>query len=110
MAHSTLRWLAASAITAGIAFAAGNAGAAVPATMTHQVRLFDSENAPVSEKLDVVFTIYDAEGAGAKSLWTETHSVTFEDGYFSVNLGETNPFAPTVFDGSVRYLGIKVGS
>src|SRR5687767_11313339 len=86
----------------------GNAAAAVPGTITHQGRLFDAKGAPVSETLDVVFTIYDAAG-GSTVLWTETHAVAFDGGYFSVELGAMTPFGPTVFDGKVRYLGITVG-
>jgi hypothetical protein len=107
--HS-IRRLAASAMAVGALLSAGVASAAVPATITHQGRLFDSKNAPVNEKIDLVFSIYDAEGATGAVLWTETHSVTFENGYFSVSLGEITPFDGTIFDGSVRYLGIKVGS
>ena len=89
---------------------AGSASAAVPTTITHQGRLFDDKNAPVNKTLEVVFTLYVSEDAAAKVLWTETRSVTFDNGYFSVSLGDTTPFDATVFDGSVRYLGIKVGT
>ncbi|NUQ77012.1 MAG: collagen-like protein, partial [Polyangiaceae bacterium] len=100
--------IAASAIGLSAAMFAGGAAAEVPGTITHQGRLFDSKDEPVNGTIDVTFTIYDGPDINAKALWTETHSVTFENGYFSVALGEITPFGDTVFDGSVRYLGIKV--
>src|SRR5690349_12179788 len=83
------RVVAASMIALGAATVAPlGASAAVPGTITHQGRLFDAKSVPVNETLDVVFSIYDSEDPGAKALWTETHTITFEDGYFSVALGE----------------------
>src|SRR5687768_7432626 len=103
------RMVAASAIGLSAAMLAGAASAEVPALITHQGRLFDSKEQPVSGTINVVFTIYDGEGANAKALWSATHSVTLEVGYFSVALGEQTPLDIAVLDGSVRYLGIKVG-
>jgi hypothetical protein len=88
---------------------AGGAAAEVPQLVTHQGRLFDAKDQPVEGTIEVVFTIYDGEDANAAVLWTETHSVTFENGFFSVALGEQSPFGAKVFNGSVRYLGIRVG-
>lgn len=94
------------AVTAAIA---SPAGAAVPATLTQQGRLFNAAGEPLSQTLEVQFAVYDLKAA-VTPIWTETHSITFDDGYFSVALGETTPFPPTVFDGTTRYLGIKVGA
>lgn len=102
-----LRNLPPAAILAA-ALVATPARAAVPETITHQGRLYDASDAPVSGPLTVRFTIYDAETGGA-ALWTEEHQITFEDGYFSASLGEIEPL-PGVLDGSLRYLGIQVGN
>src|SRR5512141_1227911 len=72
---------------------------AVPPTITHQGRLFDSSDKPISQTLSVTFTMYTAATSGSP-LWTETHSVTFDDGYFSVALGSTAAFPASLFDGS----------
>src|SRR5262245_17962741 len=86
------RLFAVSAIAFGTVWgAASSASAAVPGSITHQGRLFDTKGAPVTDTLDVVITIYDGPDAGASALWTEVHSVTFENGYFSMALGETVP-------------------
>src|SRR5688572_5749313 len=109
--HRSRRLIAVSVLALGTATGAPPlAQAADPTTMTHQGRLFDANNAPVNQTLDVVFTIYDGEDASAKALWTETHTITFEEGFFSVALGEKEPLDGSVFDGSVRYLGIQVGT
>jgi hypothetical protein len=96
------RLVSATVIAVGAAMLTASAAADVPATITHQGRLFDTASKPVSTTLDVVFTIYESEASDAKVLWTETHSITFEDGYFSVALGSIKPFESSVFDGSTR--------
>ncbi len=105
-AHSILRWISASLVAASFALDAGYA-AAVPETITHQGRLFDAKGNPVGDTLDVTFALYDAAQGGA-ALWTETHPVAFDAGYFSVELGADKAFSG-VFDGSALYLGITVG-
>ena len=99
------RWFSASLVAAAIALGATQA-AAVPATITHQGRLFDTKGAPVNGALDVTFTLFDAAQGGA-ALWTETHSVAFDAGYFSIELGADKPFS-NVFDGSTLHLGIQI--
>jgi hypothetical protein len=64
---------------------------------------------PVSGAVAFVFTIYDAATAGT-SLWTESQMITLEDGYFSARLGDATAIPGTVFNGSIRYLGIKVAT
>ena len=96
-------------VLAGVFSFASTASAAVPATMTHQGRLYDAADKPVEGPLEVKFSIYDGEPNSA-ALWTETLTVDFDQGYFSVALGETVPFEKETFDGSVRYLGIQIGA
>jgi hypothetical protein len=83
------------------------ARAAVPGTITHQGRLFDEEGDAVTDMLDVTFTIYDAAEDG-QAVWTETHLIAFDEGYFSVELGSTTAFDGVVFDGSTRWIGIQI--
>ena len=107
--RTVIRSLVASLVTTGALLAGSAALAAVPATVTHQGRLYDAASKPVTATLDVQFAVYDTANASV-ALWTEVHSIDFEDGYFAVRLGEAAPFDSAVFDGSVRYLGITVGS
>src|SRR5690606_5364692 len=102
------RLLACSTLTL---LALGYAGDAIasPWSGVHQGRLFDDTDAPVSGTLSVTFAVYDAAVDG-NLLWTETVDVDFDEGYYSVALGENAPFDDFVFDGSVRYLGVAVGN
>ncbi len=62
--------------------------AQIPQTMNYQGRLEDNSGNPVTDdNYSIVFTIYDAATNG-NSLWTETRSVTTEDGFFTLTLGE----------------------
>jgi hypothetical protein len=97
-----------SILAAGALALAGEAAAGVPQTLTHQGRLYDASSKPINETLQVTFAFY-ADGSTTTPLWTETDTIAFEDGYFSVSLGEASPFETGLFDGSVRYLGITVG-
>jgi hypothetical protein len=114
---SFARWVAGAAVTAvGLwSISAFAAAAPVPATLTQQGRILDATTGdPVSSKVQIVFNVY-ADKTGGTALWTETQSITLDDGYFSAQLGSvpTVPPAPTldtVFDGSVRYLGVTVGT
>lgn len=69
--------------------AAGDAGAgrealAVPATLTHQGRVFDGQGTPITQTLDVVFTILrgNRSEAGATELWKEYVRLTGSQGIF----------------------------
>src|SRR5690348_1219657 len=106
------RWVSALAIVAsGIGVAASGAAAAFPSTITHQGRIYNSSNLPLNGTLAVQFAIYDAANA-VTPIWSEVHTIAFDDGYYAVDLGSIVPFNTTpgaqTFDGSVRWLGITV--
>lgn len=62
--------------------------AQIPQTMNYQGKLEDNSGNPVDDgNYTVVFTIYDAATLG-NSLWTETRTITTEDGFFGLTLGE----------------------
>jgi hypothetical protein len=88
--------------------------AAVPTGLTQQGRVLDADGNPVTSEVAMTFTIYDdPEAAEEKNiLWTEVLNIQLDDGYFSARIGEDgdNPFPADLFDGSVRYLGVTVGS
>lgn len=85
------------------------AAAQVPTTMIHQGRLLDRSGAPASGSQSVVYRIYDS-ATGGTPLWTETLTVTLDDGYFSTQLGGTTPLTPAIFSGRTRFLGVTVGA
>jgi hypothetical protein len=88
-----------------------NVDAAVPTGITQQGRVLDADGNAIAGEVTMVFTAYD-EATDGTSLWTETQSITLDEGYFSARLGEDsdNPFPDDFFDGSVRYIGITIGS
>ncbi len=107
---TTLTALAALWTIAVFGLVPSAAEAAVPRLINFQGVLKDAAgNPPAVDMLDVSFTIYDAP-LGGTALWTETHSVTITDGLFSVLLGDFNPLPDSVFEDTVRYLGIKVAT
>jgi hypothetical protein len=85
------------------------ASAQVPSTMIHQGRLLDRSGNPSTGSQSVVYRIYDS-ATGGTPIWTETLTVTLDDGYFSTQLGATTPQTPTVFAGRTRFLGVTVGT
>lgn len=62
-----------------------------PERMTFQGFLTDGNGAPLAatapKNFDVVFRIYDSQ-SGGNQLWSEQQTVTVDNGYFSVLLGE----------------------
>lgn len=86
--------------------------AQAPNTMNYQGRLADDAGNAISGAVeDVVFTIYDDTTAGATALWTETDTLSCDaNGVFTIELGLEVPIPFEIFDGSKRWLGIKVGT
>ncbi|MCX6828380.1 MAG: hypothetical protein NT002_03760 [candidate division Zixibacteria bacterium] len=88
-----------------------NAAAQVPNTIMYQGRLTDAAGAPISTATSVVFSIYATIGADTP-VWTETIADVAPDvqGVFTVELGLVTPLPANLFDGTKKYLGIKVGA
>ncbi len=95
-----------------------------PEGLTYQGYLVDANSdplgSPTPRNFDVVFRIYNIEQGGDTTnvLWTEQQTVTVDNGYFSVLLGEGSavgseayPAISTIFraaDASDRFIGITV--
>jgi hypothetical protein len=108
MAKRIVRRLAAI-LGAGLVLGTASVAAAdVPATLTQQGRLFDKAGMPLNQTVSVTFNIYDGQNDNLPKV-SETIDIPFEDGYFSVSLGEINSLKG-IFDGKVKYLGIAVGN
>ena len=83
--------------------------AEVPQLINYQGKLTKASGAPVDTTISMVFTVY-ADSNGITSKWSESQSsVKVEKGIFNVLLGSTTVIPDSVFDGSIRYLGVKVG-
>ncbi|MDB4930755.1 MAG: procollagen, type alpha, partial [Myxococcaceae bacterium] len=97
-------------LLAGAAWLAPTAAhAQVPQQLVHQGRLLDRMGAPIAGSQSITYRIYDAASGGTQ-LWSETLTVTLDDGYFSAQLGLMTPFGATVFNGTQRFLAVAVGT
>jgi len=84
--------------------------AQVPQLINYQGKLTKASGAPLDTTISMVFSIYDAP-VGGTALWTETQgAVVVDKGIFNVLLGSVTPIPYSVFDGSIRYLSVQVGS
>jgi len=84
----------------------------VPLTITQQGKLLDNTGMAVNGVAQQFhFALYTA-ATGGTAIWTEQDTITPDNGYFSVRLGETTPFGASVFDGSrgTLFLGIAIGA
>ena len=84
--------------------------AGVPQMINYQGKITAPTGALVDTTISMTFAIY-TDSIGTDSLWSETQaSVVVQKGVFSVLLGSVVLIPDSIFDGSIRYLAIKVGS
>ena len=80
------------------------------ALISYQGKLTDSQGDPLNTTVSIRFSVY-AQVTGGSALWTETQpSVVVQSGIFNVLLGSVSSFPSDLFNGSDRWLGIRVGS
>jgi hypothetical protein len=94
-----------TALLATALFAAP-AALAVPMTFTHQGRIADAAGRPVNGEQTAVFRLYSDETNALP--WTETHQVSLDDGYYSVELGVQTPLDATWFNTDELWFGITI--
>jgi hypothetical protein len=82
------------------------ASAAVPGTISFTGRVADA-GAPVTGDHTLTFKLFDDPATGTE-LWTETKTVTVQDGVLAVALGEATALSPGLFNGSPLYLEVTV--
>ena len=84
--------------------------AQIPLKMNYQGYLTNAAGVPIDGTLQMVFSIYNVS-VGGSPLWTETHSVTVNQGVYGVILGEGSTPTPInlPFD-TPYYLGVQVGA
>jgi hypothetical protein len=75
-----------------------SASGAVPAVVNFQGRLLASDGTPEVGILSVGFAMYDVDTGGAP-LWSETQTVAFADGFYSVMLGSVAPLPASILSG-----------
>ena len=80
----------------------------VPRFLNHQGRIIQSDDNPVSSVANVIFKLYLAP-TGGSVIWSQTLSVAFDNGYYSVVLGPGTPeLSAEIFDVSDLYLGVTL--
>src|SRR3990167_6903591 len=80
----------------------------LPTIISHQGRLLNASNHPVTTNVSVVFAIYDAASAG-NQVWTETQSITPDSlGFYDTFLGGSTALPSTLPNPS--YLQITIQS
>lgn len=79
-------------------------------TFAWQGRLLDVDGAPYTGQTSVVVRLYDTSSATTE-VWDDTFSVTAEDGFISLLLGEpTNPIEVGDLSTGTAYIEVDVGS
>ena len=104
--------LALGAVSIQSVQADGGQGAAVegvPDAMTHQGRLVDDDNHPISGDVELTYTIWDHPTEGAL-VWQDVIVADVDEtGFYSVELGgEDNPIDAAVLADGEAWLGVAV--
>jgi len=99
------RLLAAFVLLAGSALPFA-AVAQVPALLSHQGRLLDTNGHSVSGAVDFRFTLYAADD---EVVYVEEQRIELTDGYYTTLIGSVVPLAPELFLGGELYLGVTIG-
>ncbi len=86
--------------------------AAVPPLLTEQGRLLDKTSTPISGSATITFAIYTDPVLGTPTTapWSETQTITADNGFFSAELGTKSPLNPAMFTGAALYLGLTVNN
>lgn len=93
-----------------VALSLAASASAVPLNFSNQGRLFDAAGVAVDGPTDITFRLYNA-ATGGTELWTETHTaLDFDNGYYSVQLGDIAALDTANFDGNVSYMSLQVGT
>jgi hypothetical protein len=85
------------------------AQAEVPKLINYQGKLTTAQGGCVDTTVQMTFSIY-SDAMSISPLWAETQSsVQVNEGVFNVLLGSVDSIPDSVFNGEIRYLGVKVG-
>jgi hypothetical protein len=82
---------------------------AVPTQVTQQGRLVDDLGDGLSGEHTIEFTLF-SDAAGSSAVWSESHTMTLDEGYYSVVLGADsgNVLDAAVLSAEPLYLGMSV--
>jgi len=78
--------------------------------ISYQGKLTTASGGCLNDTVQMTFTIY-SDSLGTSSEWAETQpEVIVKEGVFSILLGSVDSIPASVFDGSIKYLGVQVES
>jgi len=80
---------------------------AAPTKLSQQGRLLDGDSQALTGTHALVFKLFDAETAGTE-VWQEDRAVSFEEGYYSIVLGEQVPLSDLLFAAGSVWLELTV--
>ena len=80
---------------------------AAPTKLSQQGRLLDGDGTPLTGSHGLAFTLHDAEANG-NEVWREERVVEFEEGYYSITLGELVPLDDLLFASSTVWMQLAV--
>jgi hypothetical protein len=81
----------------------------IPRMLSYQGRLTDNSGSPVPNgNYQLTFRLYQQENGGSP-FWTETQTVSVQNGLFSVLLGSVTPIT-SLPDGGTVWLSLQVGA
>lgn len=92
-----------------LSLSASAALAQVPQSVPVQGYLTDATGTAIDGSLSIQFSVYDA-ASGSSPLWSESQTIMVADGAFTAHLGAVSPLDLAIFDGSDRWVAIKVGT
>lgn len=98
------RALIPAAVLLSLAFTAN----AQDAEFTWQGRILDAAGGPISGEVVVVASLYEGELASTP-VWTDTFTVTPENGYLSLDLGSVATLTPDVMARDRLWVGLQLG-
>lgn len=82
--------------------------AAAPLALSNHGHLTDGSGAPLTGSHTLVFSLYDDASATNPAVWTETHTVDFTDGDYSVVLGNGSTIDEALLEQYPLFLGLSV--
>ena len=80
---------------------------AVPVEMNHQGRLVDSSGIGLTGSHMLTFRVHDAS-TGGNVLWSEIAVANFDNGYYSIQLGQNTPLDSTVLEQYPLWMEVQV--
>jgi hypothetical protein len=86
---------------------------ATPQTLAFQGRILDVSGSALNSEQTIRLSLHTDSVSDAE-VWFETHTVTPQDGYFSVTLGESTPLMPALRDNGTLWVqteeaGVAIG-